>query len=51
MGRLKVTQIRSDIGGKPNQRDFSPAQDAFTRLLGKDMPAIDTAFRTWLRTI
>ena len=21
MGRLKVTQIRSDIGGKPNQRE------------------------------
>jgi hypothetical protein len=37
--------------GKPNQGDVSPAMDAFTRLLGKDMPAIETAFKAWLKTL
>ncbi len=37
--------------GKPNQGDVSPAMEAFTRLLGKDMVTLEPLFRAWLSSL
>jgi hypothetical protein len=37
--------------GKPNEGDTTPAQEAFQRILGKDLPALEPAFRKWLATL
>jgi hypothetical protein len=36
--------------GKPNSRNFGPAAELFRKMLGPDLPTIESGFREWLQS-